>query len=65
MMLLQSPKPPDKVQIKKLIMLPEDRDGNFGNNSNNYSSDEDNSFQLPVQAPLPVKSIIKTEETIE
>lgn len=64
-MLLQSPKPLDKVQIKKLSMPPEDWDGNFGNDSNNYSSDEDNSFQLPGHAPLSAKPIIKTEETTE
>ncbi|GAB0205021.1 hypothetical protein GRJ2_002967700 [Grus japonensis] len=62
-MLMQSPKPPDIAQIKKLIVPSKDWDGNIWGDSNNNSSDDDNSPHLPEPPVLLVRPIIKTEVT--
>ena len=63
MMLMQSPNPPDIVQIRKLIVSPEDWDGNIWSDTHNDDSDENNYLQPPESPPLAVRPIIKTEET--
>lgn len=60
MMLMQCPKPPNIVLIRKLILSPKDLDSNIWSNKNNYSSDADISFQLLEPHPFPVRSIFKT-----
>lgn len=50
MMLMQSPNPPDIVQIRKLVVSPDDRDGNIWCDLNNSNSDKNNSY-LPEPSP--------------
>ncbi|KAM9591119.1 uncharacterized protein ACIBXB_006056 [Morphnus guianensis] len=66
MMLMQAPHPPDIAQIRKLIVSPEEWDGNIWGDPDNDYVKQDN----PLYPPLPLnppeyeaRPIIKTEET--
>uniref|UniRef100_A0A8C3K6U7 Uncharacterized protein n=1 Tax=Calidris pygmaea TaxID=425635 RepID=A0A8C3K6U7_9CHAR len=63
MMLIQAPQPPDIVQIRKLIVSPEDWDGDiWGGPSDNKLEDDVPSF--PTAPPeYEARPIIKTEIT--
>lgn len=60
-MLMQAPKPPDIVQIRKLILSPKDWDGNIWNNSDNNNSGKADPLHPPETLQFMARPNIKTE----
>ncbi|KAK4806261.1 hypothetical protein QYF61_013405 [Mycteria americana] len=64
MMLIQAPRPPDIVQIRKLIVSPEDWDGDIWGDPDD-SEPEDDDPLFPANPPeYEARPIVKTERTV-
>lgn len=61
-MLMQAPRSPDIVQIRKLIVSPEEWDDNIWGDKSNDGLDEDDNLCPPEPPQYTARPIIETEE---
>lgn len=64
-MLVRAPDPPDIIQVRKLIIFPEEQDGDIRGDPNGRKLGEDDSLSLSNPPEYEARCIIETEETTE